>query len=164
MARKKLIKGSNAERVEKRIANTPEDVNDKISVFSVLKEVEENKLKLYPADEKTKLPEPEQLPEKVIKKKKASKKTKEFEKKTNKNNRKAKKDLPAEEKTLFEENDDKELRSSVKKSSKSTFRFNKNEKDIIVKSCKAYKNTLPIYLRYVQEEVKTIDEIIRKLK
>ena len=164
MARKKLIKGSNAERVEKRIANTPEDVNDKISVFSVLKEVEENKLKLYPADEKTKLPEHEQLPEKVIKKKKASKKTKEFEKKTNKNNRKAKKDLPAEEKTIFAENDDKEPGNSVKKSSKSTIRFNKNEKDIIVKSCKAYKNTLPIYLRYVQEEVKTIDEIIRKLK
>ncbi len=115
MARKKLIKGSNAERVEKRIANTPEDVNDKISVFSVLKEVEENKIKLYPADEKTKLPEHEQLPEKVIKKKKASKKTKEFEKKTNKNNRKAKKDIPAEEKTIFTENDDKEPGNTVKK-------------------------------------------------
>lgn len=40
--------------------------------------------------------------------------------------------------------------------------FEKEERDLIIKCCNAYKNTLPIYLRAYQEEIGLLEDIIKK--
>ncbi len=135
MARKRLIKGPNAERVEKRIAQVPEDITE-TNIFKVLKEIEERSKSSQPVETHTNI---EIRPEK-----RAVTGTTKHD--TGKN----KKSPPNPVKG-------KRLKAGA------SIKFTKSEKEIVIKSCKAYRNTLPIYLKSVQKEVKTIDGIIKKL-
>lgn len=107
MARKQLIKGPNAQRVEKRIAKIPEDLSEG-NIFRLLKEEEEKDAKTGEGTQ-----------------------------------------------TL--------IKRKTPGAKKKAINLTKSEREIIVKSCTAYKHSLPIYLRYVQDELKIVDAIIKKL-
>ncbi len=152
MARKRLIKGPNAERVEKRIAQVPEDITE-TNIFKVLKEIEERSKASQPVETHTNI---EMQPEKRGKEP---------------SGRKPKRAVNGTTKTKHEQNKKSSPKPVKGKTSKNTtvlksgasIKFTKSEKEIVIKSCKAYRNTLPIYLKSVQKEVKTIDGIIKKL-
>ncbi len=124
MARKQLVKGANAAKVEERIARVPPDINGP-AIFKALREVEE----------------PKKTPAPVSKKKKPAQKTKADK-------------APAAPAV-----------SAKKKSTRQKdVRFSGREKEMIVKSCIEYRNSLPVYLKSVQEDVKVIDKIVMKLQ
>ncbi len=169
MGRKKLIKGPNAERVEQRIAQVPKDITE-TSIFKVLKEIEE----------KSKTQNEEALNETVIEEKIIDEKAEDTpptkaQKKTRKKT-KTKKLSPLQEALIGEnsiayedtvkttEEETTEKKKTKKKKTEKKISFTKAEKEIIVKSCINYKNSLPIYLKSVQREVKLIDNVIKKLK
>ncbi len=147
MARKRLIKGPNAERVEKRIADAPEDITE-TSIFKVLKEIEEKSKKTNKKQKTTEGNQSEKVSRKT-KKRKKSEATPSHE------------NLP--ETAIIQEKqatETEETRTSLRKAIK----FTKAEREIIRKSCISYKNTLPIYLKAFQNEVKIIDNVLKKLK
>ncbi len=117
MARKKILKGQNAEYVEKRIADVPEDLGTG-NIFKVLKNAEKI--------ERTR---------------------------TSLKNEQTAKSLPPK----------KEEQNSTKKGKDNIF-FNRKEKEMIKTSCKFFRNSLPVYLRSVQADLKVIDAIVKKLK
>lgn len=148
MARKRLIKGPNAERVEKRIAQVPEDITE-TNIFKVLKEIEERSKSSQPAETHTNI--------EIQTEKKSKEPSGRNHKKTVIKTTKTK--HPAEKN---KKSSPKPAKGKVLKSGAS-IKFTKSEKEIVIKSCKAYRNTLPIYLKSVQKEVRTIDTIIKKL-
>ncbi len=184
MARKKLIKGPNAERVEQRIAQVPEDITE-TSIFKVLKEIEEKSKS-----------ENEEAIEEVIKEKRTRKKRTKKKRATKKETTTSSPESEApkkrttlqealiggkpieinstddsleptedlqEEKTDETATEEKKATTKKKRGDRKVS-FTKAEKEIIIKSCTNYKNTLPIYLKSVQREVKLIDNVIKKLK
>ncbi len=172
MARKKLIKGPNAERVEQRIAQVPKDITE-TSIFKVLKEIEEksktqnqeilNEIVTEEEAEKVK----EQPKKDVNEKRKISKKART--KKSKKKLSPLQEALIGEVSPVHEEKPEGEEKTeekgkSKKRKAEKKISFTKAEKEIIVKSCINYKNSLPIYLKSVQREVKLIDNVIKKLK
>jgi hypothetical protein len=136
MARKQLIKGVNAARLEERIARVPADLGPKLSpeqsIFGAITKMEKDentpKVKPKPSRRKAARPKPEAQP-KLAK--------------------------PPEPGPRPE---------SAQLSRIGPSDFSNAERETILRCCEDYRNRLPIYLLSVQCEVKVIDAVIEKCK
>jgi hypothetical protein len=132
MARKQLIKGANAARLEERIARVPADLGPKLSpersIFGAITEMER--------DENATKTEPKPKPSR----RKAAEP------------KKAKPQEPPPESRP----------ESTQLSRIGPSDFSNAERETIMRCCADYRNRLPIYLLSVQHEVKVIDAVIEK--
>lgn len=133
MARKHLIKGTNATRVEERIGNVPLDLSSTDSIFQ--------KINAMKKDEDS------------IKK---SKRNPSVKKQNNTSSSSVSKKLKEEENLV------QISQQEIPKQEESIVHFSKPEKELIIKCCKNYKNTIPSYLRVYQNELKLISHILLK--
>jgi hypothetical protein len=139
VARKRLIKGANAARVEERIARVPADVPSPVtgqgaSIFGALRSMEEGK----------------SSPRKPAAKKPAVKK-------------------PAARKPAAQKDEPPAPRggqtlSEPRPKALAPSDFNAAEREAIVRCCSDYRNHLPTYLIEVQKEVRIIDSVIDKCR
>ena len=188
MARKQLIKGSNAKRLEDEIKKAPEDLKENTNIFTKLKK-EYGKIEETDADE---LPEISPQIQKMIekseddeRKKQEQKKIRELKEKIQTAEKEKKKNLIDDVKKLEksitnlinkeqtkherkEETDQRitdEQKNVIKEKRQATpvLTLNSKEKKILIVSLRNYRNSLPIYLKSEQEKVRTIDSVINKL-
>jgi hypothetical protein len=157
VARKRLIKGANASRVEERIARVPSDLvlqEAGPSIFGALRALEGGSAAAQPETL-----EPEGLGE--------SSPIAKFETRLAKkaNPRAAVKTTPAAAPNLEPSSD--EGPASRRAGGSARLRasdFTAAEREAIVRCCSDYRNHLPTYLLSVQKEVKIIDSVIDKCK
>jgi hypothetical protein len=155
MARKQLIKGANASRVEERIARVPADlVVQSSTIFGAIKAME--------GDSAATIPESAAAPRKAAPRKAASKQAepKRVEEKRQEPRKPAKPPESVAKPVVPEQRP--ALASSGGKLKVSD--FTATEREAIVRCCSDYRNRLPTYLLAVQKEVKIIDSVIEKCK
>jgi hypothetical protein len=146
MARKRLTKGTNALRVEERIAKVPIDLVRRpetgSGVFEALKKLEDR----TEASGTDTRPETKKQDELTPQKKNVASKPKAGEtgEKRASNTQKERKPEEKSERRLGPDS------------------FTKAERRAIVRSCTDYRNRLPIYLRSAMHDVEILDSIIRK--
>ncbi|MGO8695905.1 MAG: hypothetical protein ACLQMF_19760 [Rectinemataceae bacterium] len=143
MARKRLIRGANATRVEERIARVPEDIEAESNIFRALKELEGS-----PPD--APLQAPASLPAP------GSKRTPRAAKRPA---RRAIASQPPAAPIISAAEPQGELRPRKRIGPSD---FSAAEREAIVRCCADYRNRLPIYLMAVQKEVEIIDSVIEK--
>jgi hypothetical protein len=132
MARKKLIRGANAARVEERIANPPGDLEGP-TIFQLLRAEEppQGPLSRSPAGEKPRSNRRRAVPAPV-----------------------GPKEPPREA---------AQPGAPEKRRGRAAVALSMEERGLLVKACRSYRNSLPTYLRSVQREVALIDGLIGKL-
>ena len=150
MARKQLIKGANASKVEERIARVPADllVQGPATIFGAIKAMEEGSAETKP--------EPAAAPEKAPPKKAPPKKAPQMKAEPERPEPAipAPATKPAAPEARFEPSGGK-LKVSD---------FTASEREAIVRCCSDYRNRLPTYLLAVQREVEIIDSVIEKCR
>jgi hypothetical protein len=147
MARKRLIKGANAARVEARISRVPADIGEEASIFGALRALE--------GDAAPSAVAAPQEPAAAITRAPAAKRAapraaRPVAKAAAKGPAAASPGQPA--KAPSQPRHDK-LRP---------IDFSAAERRAILRCCKDYRNRLPTYLLSVQKEVKVLDSIIEK--
>lgn len=154
MARKQLIKGANASRVEERIARVPADlVVQGSTIFGAIKAMERDSAATKPA--------PTAAPKKAAPRKAAPKQAepmmaepKRLEPGKPAKPESAAKPVVPEQRAALAPSGGK-LKVSD---------FTAQEREAIVRCCSDYRNRLPTYLLAVQKEVRIIDSVIEKCR
>ena len=146
MARKRLIKGVNASRVEERIARVPADVQGPEagpSIFGALRALEESEAGSHP-------PEPEKAEPKA--------------RTTPRRKSAPRKPALITPEPKVEPEPPKAADPPARQARLGPSDFNAAEREAIVRCCSDYRNRLPIYLLDVQQEVQVIDSVIEKCR
>jgi hypothetical protein len=154
MARKQLIKGANAARVEARISRAPADLGAAPSIFGALKAMElaasvaarpiaPRPPAASPAGSKAKAPAGQKAKTPARQKAKAPVRQEPVRQETKAH---ARQPAPAKRKRLGPSD------------------FSAAEREAILRCCTDYRNRLPTYLLAVQKEVTVIDAIIEKCR
>jgi hypothetical protein len=136
MARKRLIKGANAARVEERIARVPLDLDSSSGIFGAIRAMEEAEGK---------------PPQKVL-----------AEQSPAKAKRSPAKAKPKEEK--LPRADAAVAEAKAKGARLRPSDFNAAERETILRCCADYRNRLPTYLLAVQKELRVIDSVMEKCR
>ena len=188
MARKRLIKGANAARVEERIARVPADMGleaqAESSIFDALRALEGAATATPPtralaaASSPASVPGPSRTPPSRAPSPKSSARAKPKPSKAaasprreTRSQREAAptkaaarlKSTPEPKPALAQKNEPSPRPQLPLKASRlSPSDFSAAEREAIVRCCSDYKNRLPTYLLAVQKEVKVIDSVIDK--
>jgi hypothetical protein len=163
MARKQLIKGANAARVEARISRVPVDLSSAPSIFGALKAMEAEAAVLaappaakFPFEPKAKSPAKPKAksPVKTVAKAVAKRTVKPA----------TKIEAKVEAKVAVPQSAERPIEPPPRPKSGrlSPSDFTAVEREAILRCCKDYRNHLPTYLLAVQKEVKIIDSVIEK--
>jgi len=165
MARKRLIKGANATRVEERIARVPEDIEAESNIFRALKALERS-----PPDAPLPAPSvPASRPRRgpVARKGRgaAAKSSKRTEPLFSPDASK----IPARVIAQAVERPEAQPTTEAQEPPRAAKRigpsdFSPAEREAIMRCCTDYRNRLPIYLLAVKKEVEVIDSVIEKCK
>jgi hypothetical protein len=155
MARKQLIKGANATRVEERIARVPADLETESSpsIFGALKA----------------LAEEEAAGADVIAAEGGKPKARREPKPRRKSSKAAgagtaAQGASARAQDIIPTAESEPDTTPEKKAHLGPGDFNKAERNEILRCCVDYRNRLPIYLLAVQQELEVIDSVIEKCK
>ena len=137
MARKKLTQGPNAARVARRIAQVPQDTKEG-NIFTAIRDID-------PGEQEVRT-----------------------ESASTGDRQNPKREPSRGEQEPQQEHDPEAARGRKKESTGrrpagTGVRLTELEKELIVRSCREYKNNLPSYLQSVQRELETLDGIIAKL-
>jgi hypothetical protein len=152
MARKQLIAGSNARRLEDRISRVPPDIRDEGGIFRELRMREET-------DDLAKADEVAQTDD-VVHADIAAKEPGSIPKRSSARPRPAAK--APQKKPASGSAARLEVKPEKNNGSRSTIPFTRHERELISKCCVEYRNHLPIYLKSVRHEVNLLESIIRK--
>ncbi len=165
MARKRLIKGANAARVEERIARVPADVTTlepgpESSIFDALRALE-GAAKPSPATSPASVPMPSRAGTGKAPKADAPRNRKAAAPGATAGARASRppRRRPEPPAAAIQEAEAPKPTSRLRPSD-----FSAAEREAIVRCCSDYKNRLPTYLLAVQKEVKVIDSVIDKCR